>query len=491
MSRRHLKNCILFVGILGLAGCTVGPDYKAPEASIPAGWSTDVGKVEVDASTPWWKEYGDSELNKLVENAIKENSDVHRALSVIREANEMVHEASSGGAFQMDVGASAIRRRDNGTPKPSAIYSNFGPDVNVSWEIDMFGRTRRAVEGAKDAVAVSEEDSNAVRLSLISSVVKEYIGIRGIQKRIQLGNNLIASQQKTRNMIKARFKDGAGTSFEVIWAEAALSTTEALIPALQLSLAQSVHRLAVLEGSHPTAFDYLIAQPGIIPTAPLPSVGLPVDLLRRRPDVRRAERFYAVRVAEIGQAEADRYPRLALNGNFSFSGSSLAQGFTSPIFSFGPSISIPVLSGGYHKAVVSASEARADQARDDYQHTVISAMSEIEDALSSVKWEKEHADKLNIQTINNEKATKTAMALYLDGTGNFIDILDSDREINNSQTALVESEISAATDIALLYTGLGGGWSPEIKKAEPEEAPQVNLPDQDNKVVVSDAGGPR
>ncbi|MBI0009191.1 efflux transporter outer membrane subunit, partial [Bartonella sp. M0193] len=315
---RSTFSLIALTSVLMLSGCLVGPDYQKPIFKLDSKWS---GSSHETPSTPpelanWWQRLNDPLLDKLVSDAIAGNNDVQSAKARVREARATLWQTTGTLLPSIDGSASANRNKSAGGPE----RSQYRGGLDSSWEIDLFGANRRAVEAAKYGLDGAKEDMRATMLTLIGDVATNYAEIRGLQQQIALAQRTAIAQRRTAQLTKDKFAAGAVSQLDVSNAEGQAATTEAGIPQMQANLATTVHRLSVLTGQSPTALNDIMAKTGKIPEPkwPIPA-GVPADILLTRPDVRLAERQYAQATARIGQKEADRYPSLTLTGNISTS----------------------------------------------------------------------------------------------------------------------------------------------------------------------------
>lgn len=463
--------------LLLLPGCTVGPDWQPPQMSVPQTWSTSLPDAIADAGLEaWWRRFDDPLLTHLVERALITNRDVQRAEAVIAEARALRTQAAASFYPQVDSGASVIRRRQTSSGSAgtfggvdfgsagdrSSIDTFYEGGFDAAWELDVFGKTRRQVEAADAGVAAETDAAAGVRLTLIGDVARAYVDARGLQKRIAVTEATIAAQRDTVALTGARFRAGTGNGLDAVRAEAQLAAFKATLPPLRTALASDIHRLGVLSGQDPAALAHVLALPAPVPVAEAsPDPGVPADLLRRRPDIREAERRLAQATAEIGIAVAERYPTFSLPGTISLANTNLIDLIrkASLIWAIGPEVSVPLFDAGFRQAEVELRFARQVQARAAWEQTVLIALEEVENALSDWRQQAERRRALLAAVSANTDAVALATELYTRGLASFLDVLDVQRALFETQNELAASEAALSTALVVLYKALGGGWA--------------------------------
>jgi NodT family efflux transporter outer membrane factor (OMF) lipoprotein len=462
--------------LLALAACTVGPDYVKPSPGVPADWAEKGTDVDPAASrvtsraaavTEWWKTFKDPQLTSLVERAAQSNLDLKLAEARVREARGL--RGVSAGALLPQVGAGAAYSRNRGSenvPLPGAgRQSNFyQAGFDAAWEIDVFGGLRRGIEAADADVDASVEARRDVLVTLLAEVARNYIEVRGLQAEVGIARQNLDAQKKTLELTQARFQAGRATELDVVRAQAQASTTSSQIPLLESRRIQATHRLGVLLGREPGALrEELVATAAIPPPPPEVPVGLPSELLRRRPDLRRAERELAAATARIGVATADLYPKFSLTGVFALE-SVTASDFVkwgSRAWSVGPTIQWSIFQGGRIRARIEVENARQEQAAILYERSILLALQEVEDALIAYAKEQAHRVELSDSVAANLKAVELANQRYGQGFVDFLSVLDAQRSLYATQDALVQSERRISEVLVALYKALGGGWEAE------------------------------
>jgi len=456
------KICLLSAGLLTLTGgCTVGPDYHPPQAAAPKKWSesqrggttnTTVKVVE------WWRTFHDAELNSLIERAVQANLDLRIAEGRVREAR-----ATRSGAlwdFGPTINSSTGYTRQKGAlqRQSSGLHDT---NLDASWEIDVFGSKRRTLEADTANLAASEEDRRDVLVILLGDVARNYMEVRGAQQRLAIARKNITAQSESIELTRTRFKAGLTSELDVKQAEALLATTQATIPTFETAQKQAVHQLSVLLGQPPGALlaELSRAKP-IPPTPPSIPVGMPSDLLRRRPDVRRAERQLAAATANIGVETAELFPKFSLTGTGGFQSVSASDWLTagSRYWSAGPTVTWRFLDFGRIRARIKAADARQEQALATYEKTVLTAFQDVENALVAYANEQSRFKALNESVTANRRALELANELYSKGLGDFLSVLDSERSLFGAEDQLADSQRTVTENLTTLYKALGGGW---------------------------------
>jgi len=486
MGANHVRKRILLLMeillVLAVAGCTVGPDFQKPQPSMPEQWGelpqTGVAPGE-EPIVRWWSVFRDPVLDSLIEEAVRSNLDLRLARTRIREARAQRGIVAADLYPAVDVTGSydRLRRSENvsgaqGTSTgdlESASGSGDARDLflagfDAGWEIDIFGGLRRSVEAADASVAAAEENHRDVLVTLLAEVARNYLEVRGNQKRISIARANMEIQRKTLELTRGRFEAGLGSKLEIAQAEAQLTTTESQIPALETSMKQAIHRLGVLLGQQPTSLaPRLLEEADIPPAPPEVPVGLPSDLLRRRPDVRQAEWELAAATARIGVATADLFPKFSLTGLAGLSSADAGDFFDggSRFWSVGPVIRWPIFDAGRIRANIQVQNARQEQALVAYENTVLRSLEEVENAL--VAYSKEHAVRSSlIRAVDaNSTAMEISTELFSKGLVDFLNVLQAQGALSLSQDLLVRSDQRISTSLVSLFKALGGGWEIE------------------------------
>jgi NodT family efflux transporter outer membrane factor (OMF) lipoprotein len=433
----------------------------------------------------WWKTFNDPVLDQLIERAIDSNKELRIAESRVFEARARRGIVAADGYPNVNAEASYSRyqnssnvttsTRDTKSERSSSRKTPprnlFTVGFDASWEIDIFGGVRRGVEAAEADISAAEEDRRGVLVSLLAEVARNYIQVRSDQRRVAITQENIAAQRKTVEVTEARFEAGLSTELDVAQAQAQLASTEARVPLLESSSRQAMHQLAILLGEEPGALLETLSEPARIPVGPESApVGLPSELLKRRPDIRRAERELAAATARIGEAKADLFPKFALVGALG----SQSMGFRdltlsgSRIWAYGPSVKWPVFDAGRIRARVAERDARRQEALIRYEQTILAALKDVEDALVAHAKERSSREARILAEQASERAYQIAGELYAQGLKDFLNVLISQLALYSAQDSLAVSDQAVATFMVSLFKALGGGWDPDGVFSIPE-----------------------
>jgi outer membrane protein, multidrug efflux system len=467
--KRWLQFAVL-AGLLPVAGCLVGPDYHAPETASPPQWSSPLagGTTNLRAvDAAWWKTFHDAELDSLVTRAVQSNLDLRAAAARVREARAARGVVAAGLWPQVNTSAGYERERvsANGFPPfPPGIPLDanvYQAGFDAAWEIDVFGGTRRAVQASDAEIAAAEFGRLDVVVSLLGEVARNYVEVRGFQRQLAIARENIQAQRDVVQLTRDRFNSGLSGELDVQQAATLLATLESQVPNLETGFSQSAHRLAVLLARPPgDLVGELSADAPIPATPPAVPVGLPSELLRRRPDVRRAERSLAAANARIGVATADLFPKFSLTGDIGLQSVSASDWFTggSRFWSAGPTVQWRIFDAGRIRANIRVQNARQEQALAGYESTVLNSMEDVEDALTAYAKEQVRHQSLTEAVNSAEQAVQISDQLYQNGLSDFLSVLEARRALYVDQDALVQSDRTVTLDLVALYKALGGGW---------------------------------
>lgn len=457
-----------------LAGCAVGPDYQPPKAGVSAqSWTSPLAGGETNGPADlaaWWKNFGDTNLDSLMVAAAQSNLTLHIAEARVREAR--AERGVVAGGLWPSVGSSASYSRNRWgqnsfppLPRGTALdYDSYSAGFDAAWELDIFGGTRRAVESANAEMGAALFSQRDVLVSLLAEVARNYIGARAYQQRLAITRDNIHAQQEILDLTRNRFQNGLTSDLDVQQATALLTATEAQVPSLETGFDQSAYHLAVLLGQPPGALlDEMSVEKPIPLTPPFVPVGLPSDLLQRRPDVQHAERELAAATARIGVAKSDLFPKFSLTGFAALESVSADNWFdyASRAWSAGPTVQWELFEAGSIRANVRVQNARQEQALDQYQQTVLTALEDAENALTAYAREQVRRESLSQSVEANRQALELSTQLYKSGLADFLRVLDSERSLYATQDALVQSDQTVSLNLVQLYKALGGGWENE------------------------------
>jgi multidrug efflux system outer membrane protein len=457
------------IGISMLTGCAaVGPNYEKPQTEVPDQWSEKVPEGPITEANPetltrWWTLFNDPLLETLIERAVDGNKDLRIAKARIREAR--ARRGVVGADLLPTVGTSGAYARNRTSEHvgsaPPWEEDFFQAGFDAEWEIDVFGGVRRSVEAADADIAASVEGMRSVLVTLVAEVARNYLELRGNQLRAQIAKENIKSQQQTLEMTQARFKVGLSSQLDIEQARAQLTATEAQVPGLESLVRQAIHRIGVLVGRPPGALVDELQPMGPIDTA-LPQVplGLPSDLLRRRPDIRQAERELAAATARVGVATADLFPRFFLTGALGIQSTELSNFISagSQFWSIGPTVTWPLFAGGRIRANIEVQNARQEQALISYEQVILTSMEEVENALVAYSKEQSTLRAISDSVAANQRAVDISQALYKKGLTDFLNVLVNQRFLYQAQDALAVSKQRVSTNLVALFKALGGGW---------------------------------
>lgn len=483
MVRPALKPLIFsfWVTIIGfllilVTGCVVGPNYTAPETSLPESWNNtpQTGDLRITLELDhWWESFGDPTLSNLVQQGLEGSLDIRSAMARMDEARAQLGIELGQRLPSAEVDASYERgRRSENTGMGSTRLAdmpniatddtdNYSLGLGAAWELDLFGRIRRSVEAGKANLQATVEDYRGVRVALSADIATAYLEISSLQQRIDIAKSNISAQEKTLDLVRMRYDAGLAPGLELAQAEANLASTRSSLPPLQDSLEHTLNRLCILLGKKPGALRETIensaAQSQL--TKPL-SIGFPADLLRRRPDIRRAERLLAAQTARVGIATADLYPRFSLLGNIGYASLDASSLFNSGSLTYGvgPKLSWNIFNGGRVRSAIDVEDARVEQALAGYEKTVLIALAEVEGTLSAYQRETERNSNLVKTVAAYKRSVSFAEELYKGGETDFQNVLDSQRSLLVFEDLLAQSDVSLMNNVISLYRAVGGGW---------------------------------
>ncbi len=473
--------------VVFVQGCiTVGPDYERPEVPAPDAWHTAVAQ-EMAQETPdlerWWETFGDPTLTDLIRRAEEANLDLRLAVGRVQEAralrgiargdyypNLVLSGAYSRTQLSENSPAGQLKKETGEAVEPTDLWS---ASADSFWEIDVFGRVRRSVEAADASLQASIEDYRDVLVSLYAEVAANYVDLRSLQVRLDFARSNVRGQEETVQLTRGRFRAGLVSALDVAQAESNLANTQAQVPLIETALNASLNRLAVLLGEAPGSLNAELGMPLGIPSPP-PDIaaGLPVDLLRRRPDVRRAERQLASQTALIGVAKADLYPSFSLSGFLELVAPGFGDLAQSESVGWGlvPGVRWNLFQGGKIRNNIRVQEARTEQALALYEKAVLLALEEVEDALVAYEREGVRRDLLVEAVDATQRSLELVRTQYLSGLTDFQRYLDAERSLFQQQNQLAASEGQVVKNLIGLNRALGGGWAVTGEYFEPSLA---------------------
>jgi len=489
--RRRSRIPLPLAAAATLAACTVGPNYKAPEMPTPPAYQETGAVGGVSAETPdlaqWWSQFGDPTLDSLVQRALAGNLDVATEVSKIRAARQQVIIAGAAALPQIDAAGSVNNTMlsknagfsqlanafggkgassTSGVGLPGTDFTTYSVGFDASWELDLFGQTRRSVEAARGRVEAEVWSLHDTEVSVASEVAVDYLTLRALQRQILVAEREEGREQLLVGLVQARRQAGFATQLEVSQQQNQLATAKSQRPTLEAQARGEIHALGVLTGQPPEALSAELAPaPGIVPEPPAPPpavpVGLPSELLRRRPDVREAERNLAAATADVGVAVGDLYPQINLTGSADLiseslknlvSGNSIQTSLTAALVQH-------IFDGGKIRANISARKEARIQAYLAYQKAVLTALKDVEDALSRYGAEQRRNAQLRASADAAQVAFEMADARYKSGLTDYINVLQTDAALTAAESQLAESDGLVDQDLVSLEKALGGGWS--------------------------------
>ncbi|MGE4481976.1 efflux transporter outer membrane subunit [Acidocella sp.] len=473
-SLRRYGVLVAVLSTLPLTGCMVGPDFSTPAAATAPHYVPVDGILpEGTANDPqWWRGFNDPVLDKLISLAYRNNLTLQQAgVHVLQARAELAAAVGELYPQQQAISASyvdSVQSKASPTHIPGADthIQDLSLGLSASWEIDFWGKYRRAIQ-AQNAVFLGSIDAyDAALVSLTSSVAQIYIAIRTLQEQIAVANANVAAQQESLRIATVQFNSGQTSQLDVEQAQTQLNITQATLPTLRAQLMTQKDALAVLLGLTPDKISPLLGDGGSIPMAPAAvSVGIPKDLLRMRPDVKQAEQEAAAQCAQLGVAKAQLYPALSLSGTFGFessnsNGSSLGDLFkwSSHTVSIGPSLQIPIFNYGQLTNQVRAQDAAFEQSILNYQNVVLKAQQEVQDAIAAYVEAQNSVRVLIAANASAKQSVKLAMIRYVDGASDYTTVLNAEQAQLQVQNSLASAQGQVPTALVQLYAALGGGW---------------------------------
>jgi len=460
----------------------VGPDYGKPKTDLPDSWHQPPDpaliptKIEIRS---WWTVFNDPMLDQFIAQAEKSNLDLRVAVARVKEARAQLGVATGQKIPVIDAVGSGTHAQTSGNlgAGDGITQTTYSAGLDASWEIDLFGRISRTIEAAAADYQASEEDRIDVMITMYAEVARTYLSIRTLQARLTASKGNIESQRDVLRLTRSRFKHGLATDLDVAQAERVLASSESELPPLRIELSQSVNNIGVLLGKPPGAFYDILKAEKSIPVPPAKvAVGVPADMLRQRPDIRRAERQLAAQTARIGVATADLYPSLSLIGTLgltSISAGDLLTG-SSSFYTFGPSLKWNILDGGRIRNRIKVEDARTEQALLAYEQAVLNALNEAENAMTAFVEQRLEFEAQQRSANAARRALRLSTKLYKDGLLDFQNVLDSQRSLFVIENDVAASRGQAALNLVNLYKTLGGGWNPDVFTPETAKKPKVS-----------------
>lgn len=469
---RH-QTQFLALAALTISGCAAGPDYERPIHAGPQSWAGPESQQQSgELPAQWWSVLNDEVLEEYLALAASANLDIRVATARVDEARAL--RGISRSVFWPRVGLNtSYTKLRQSIESPAAGGSLieagladreldfYNAALDASWEIDLFGGNRRRTEAANATLEASIAARDATILQALAETASAYFELRGAQQRLAIAKNNIESQQRTLELTQRKVKAGLARRIDQLRAEAQLDTIRALLPRLQASVRASGYRLAVLTGRAPGDVEDYGSTTGKLPVAPLAlPVGMPADLLRRRPDIRVAERELAAATARVGVAKAEFFPKFVLGASYGFESgdfSSLGSG-RSRTTALVPFVSWPVFQGGRLRAKLEGADAQAVGAAAVYEKSVLSALADAESAITAYVQEAKTFEHLSSAATASREAAELAQKLFEKGLADFLTVLDAERRLDETDDARAQSHTRLLLNLVRVYKALGGGW---------------------------------
>jgi len=458
-----------------LTGCmTVGPDYKRPAIDTPAAWRFEEKEVRDLANTAWWQQFKDPVLDRLVSHALQENKDLLIATARIEEffgryfstrGDQFPSAAGNADAFRQRLSEKGFSRFD-GSDNP---YNQYEAILGASWEIDFWGKFRRATEASRAELIGTEEARRTVVLTLVSAVAAAYVDIRALDKQLEITQRTADSRRGTLELFELRFQNGIISEVDLSQAESEYEDALARLPDIERAIGQTENALSVLLGRNPGPIPRGLPLDALI----LPAVpaGVPSGLLERRPDILRAEQTLIAANARIGVAKSLYFPTISLTGAFGTVSTDLSSLFTasSRAWNYGVPVSVPLFTAGRIGGEVKAAEAVQQQALYGYQQTIQNAFREVDDALLDRGKSGQRIDALSRQLKALRNYARLARMRYDEGYTSFLEVLDAERSLFNVELAHTASQNVLFRSLINIYKSMGGGWVDQAEQGLPAQ----------------------
>jgi outer membrane protein, multidrug efflux system len=461
VSIRYLKYSVLFVTAVSVSGCAVGPHYKAPQPAAVIYHDADPMLVtQAPFDVRWWKQFEDPTLDSLIEKSLAANTTIRIARARLAESRAVFDERKLGRYPTVPASAtySYAKQQLPGFFDDPITINTFRSGFDASWEIDLFGRVRHDVAAARSDNQAVEADLHDVEVSIVAELARNYFELRGAQWRLAVAQRSLENQRETLRLTQLRRDAGVGEEQDVASAAARVAATDATIPSLELESKRAQYRLAVLTGTRPGELSADLSPRNYAPIDKSLPIGNGADLLRRRPDVRAAERRLSAATERQGVAVAQLFPEVSLSAFVGFLAGRGSLFFTSRSFAStaSPGVTWSAFDIGRARARVRASNAATDEALASYDETVLRALEETENSFSNYHAQQERLIKLNTQAQESKRAADIARLRYREGVIDFLSLLDAERTQLQAEDAVAESERDVYVAVIALYKALGG-----------------------------------
>lgn len=466
-SIRRLPAWVLLLGPLGACSLlpSVGPDYQLPGAAMPAAWQAPTATVDREKKAKtlaeWWRQLDDPVLDALVEEALAGSLDLKAAQAALRQARAARAQAASGYFPQLSASGGASRTKNADTLSTLPARTLYDAGFDATWELDLFGGTRRAVEAAGADLAASAAGLNGARVSLVAEVARNYVELRAYQQRLAIARANLASQDETAQIADWRQQAGLASALDVEQARTSREQTRAAMSDLEIGLAAAENRLTTLLGRPPGALRERLEAMRPLPSLPASvAAGIPADVLRQRPDLIAAERTLAAETARVGQKMAARFPSLSLAGSFGWQAYSLGAlgGGASLLRAASGTLAATLFDGGRLRGAVDIQNAVQAAALVSYENAVLTALEEVENALTAHARARERVAARQAAATSARHAAMLGRQQYAAGLADFQQVLETQRTQLSAEDALATAQAAVLTSLVQLYKALGGGW---------------------------------
>lgn len=474
MARRSLA----WTALASLCGaCTLGPDYVRPLVEVPPEWrEMQTAEAQSLADTPWWELFGDPALQELIRIALAENKDLAIAVERIEEARARWGFQRADLFPRVDASGSAgrVRLSESGLqPTGGEIEDSiYSVGASAFWELDVFGRIRRATEAELALLYATEETRRAVVLALVSGVAQAYVELRDLDQRLAISLRTLESRVAYVELARVRFEGGLTSELDWRQAQAELHRTEGFVYQFELLVAQKENELAVLLGRSPGAIARGV-EVAALPVPPAVPAGIPSELLDRRPDLLAAEHELASSYARIGEAKALLWPSIALTGSFGWESTELDELIDAPArtWSFGANLLQPIFNAGQNRRRVDVTESQQRQALYSYEQSILIALREVEDALVGFRKSGQRRTSEEQRVVSERQVLDLAELRYRGGVADYLEVLDAQRSLFDAELDATQSVSDQLVSLVQLYKALGGGWPTEPEEEPPPEEP--------------------
>ena len=459
------RKIILWLLMLA-TGCAVGPDYKKPEISLPTHWFSSAVDEKAEIEQTWWKNFNDPVLNRLIEKASTGNLDLKIAETAIEQARASRSAAKSSLLPGADVRAGAQREANQfafagAPPEITKPFNIFQAGFDASWEPDTFGAKRRGLEYANATLAAANASRSSIRVRLLAEVARTYVDIRLYQAQLAIAQKMITNYENALKIAEERFHSGTTAKQDVTISKAQLEQSEAQIPYYQNALTQTEFSMDVLLSEQPGATHRLVQTPAPIPVSDKALVlAAPAAVIANRPDIKMAERKLASATAEQGVAIAQLFPQISLSGFvglLNIDADKLVQS-SSKSWNVSGSVLLPILNYGKISADIDTADAKQKEQLAQYQKTIIAALSDVESSVTAYTHQETFSQKLSVSANDQQHAEEIARARYKEGITSYLEVLETERNLYDSENQLAEAHAHESQDIIAVYKSLGGGW---------------------------------